>query len=122
MRTEKNNFKKLINIILIGFILSSCALLKENTKRKEQAKELLEKQKKNFTSLQTDLKSRKISLGITSDEIKLKYGEPTDTFGTASVMSQFQMWTYDYPDASKKESFQPIRLYFNNNKLTYWTN
>lgn len=122
MLTEKNKIRFVVLILFTACLFSGCAMLRENARTKAEAKELLEKQKKNFVALQTDLKSRKIEVGITSEEIKSLYGEPSDTFGSSSQMSQFQMWTYEYPDASKKQSWQPLRLYFSNGKLTYWSN
>ncbi len=121
MPTEKNNFSLFVKILTIAFLFSGCAMLAQNAKKKDEAKALLEKQKTNYASLQSDLKSHKTPIGITCEDIKLLYGEPTDTFGSSSVNSEFQMWTYEYPDAAKKEAYQPIRLYFNNNRLTYWS-
>lgn len=111
-----------VSILLTAFVFCGCAMLKENERKKQEAKELLEKQKKDYTSLLSDLKGHKIEIGATSDEIKTLYGEPAEVFGSSSHNSEFYMWTYEYPDAAKKESFQPIRLYFNNEKLSYWSN
>lgn len=116
------SLKAFFLLLLAAAVFSGCAMLKDNALKKEQAKELLEKQKKNFASLRSDLKSHKIEIGASSEDIKSLYGEPSDTFGSSSNNSEFQMWTYEYPDAAKKDSYQPIRLYFNNNKLSYWTN
>ncbi|MDP2939008.1 MAG: hypothetical protein Q8O13_02850 [Candidatus Omnitrophota bacterium] len=121
MLTEKNNYWCIFLIFLVVFNFCGCAIFKENAKKQEAAKAFLEKQKENFNSLKNDLKNRKIEIGTAIEDIKSLYGEPSDTFGTSSQMSEFQMWTYEYPDASKKEAYQPIRLYFSNGKLTYWT-
>lgn len=93
-----------------------------NAKHREEARDLLQKKKENFVNLLSDLKTHKIQIGVSPEEIKSEYGDPEDTFGSSSDSSQFQMWTYEYPDAAKKESYQPIRLYFNNGKLSYWSN
>ncbi len=122
MPIEKNKYNLVLKILIIAFVFSGCAMLKENALKKEKTKERLEKQIKNFATLQSDLKSHKIATDANADEIKSAYGEPTDVFGSLSQTSQFQIWTYEYPDASKKDANQPVRLYINNNKLTYWTN
>ncbi len=115
------DYKRALSILLITFIFFGCAMMKENTKKKEEAKKLLEKQKKNYTSLATDLKSHKIKIGITSEEIEAQYGKPADNFDSSSEVSQFQMWIYEYPDAESKEGSTPIRLYFSNGKLSFWS-
>lgn len=122
MLIEKSKLKFIVKVLLIAFVFSGCAMLRENAKNKERQKELLEKQKKDYESLRVDLRSRKIQIGMNPEEVKSLYGEPTETFGSSSHNSEFQMWTYEYPDAAKKDANEPIRLYFNNNKLSYWSN
>lgn len=116
------NLKSALSLLLITSLICSCAMMRENAKKKEEAKELLEKQKKNYTTLKADLKAHNIKTGTPAEEIESQYGKPSDTLDSSSEVSQFQMWSYEYPDADKKESWQPIRLYFSDGKLTYWSN
>jgi hypothetical protein len=114
-------FRIALNLLIIALLFSGCAMFKENAKKQEEAKQKLEKQKKNFFSLQSDLKSHKIEIGTKAEDIKAAYGEPSNTLDSSSHISQFQMWTYEYPDAAQREALQPIRLYFSDGKLSYWS-
>jgi len=123
MRIEKNrSFKGLIFVLCMIFLFQGCAMLEANRKKKEEKMEEIKKQKEHYTALLKDLQKKKVGAGTSMETFEEKYGKPQDTFGSSSGTSNFMLWSYEYPDSGKEESFQPVRLYFNDGKLTYWTN
>ena len=122
MNRRKRFFSSLVFGLGLIFLLQGCAMMEANRKKQAEKMEKLEQQKKNYLVLKKDLEEKKVKIGTTQQEITERYGAPEDTFGTSSGDSNFALWFYEYPDASKDESNRPVRLYFNDKKLSYWTN
>ncbi|MDP3143018.1 MAG: hypothetical protein Q8N14_03605 [Candidatus Omnitrophota bacterium] len=97
-------------------------MMEANRKKKEEKLEEIKKQKDNYFALLKDLQNKKVGIGAGLEIFEKEYGRPQDTFGSSGGVSNFVLWTYEFPDASKDEALRPIRLYFNDQKLTYWTN
>jgi hypothetical protein len=57
--------------------------------------------------------------GTPGSLIRETYGEPDDVFHSMSMVSSFEIWTYEKADKDM-EARAPIRLYLNNQKLTAW--
>jgi Flp pilus assembly protein TadB len=106
-------------------VLQGCAMMEASRKQKAERLEKIEQQKENYQALKKDLDEKKVKVGTTQSEIRERYGEPNDTFGTASGVSNFALWYYEFPDAGQGsgqgDSYSPLRLYFNDKKLSYWS-
>ncbi|MFZ5800234.1 MAG: hypothetical protein ACOY3D_02515 [Candidatus Omnitrophota bacterium] len=110
-------------ILCVALVFSGCAMLESSRKKKEEQLEKIEKQKEKYLRLRKDLNDRKIRVGDAQEDVRDKYGEPDDTFSSASEVSNFSLWTYEFPLVDNRETdFRPVRMYFNNGKLSYWTN
>ncbi len=109
--------------ICLVFLLTStlsCSFLRDQEKL-DKAKEAVELKKKHYASLQDNVRSNSLQKGMTPPAIKELFGEPDDIFQSGSIISSFQIWTYEKVMEQKDEKdWNPIRLYFNNNKLINW--
>jgi len=114
--------KKAIFILCLIFLFQGCAMMEANRKNKEEKIEMLRKQKENYLALAKDLRDKKVGIGTSQEVIEEKYGKSEDTMTSASNVSNFALCIYEHPDASKDEAYRPIHLYYNDRKLTYWTN
>lgn len=122
-RTKADRFFSFVILALcFSLFFSGCAMMEESRRKKEEQLEKIEKQKEKYLLLRKDLHNRKIRVGDLQEDFRGKYGEPDDTFSSASEVSNFSLWTYEYPLADKESDFRPVRMYFNNGKLSYWTN
>jgi len=110
-------------ILFLAIACAGCSLF-ENKELLNKKKEELELKKKNFAALSEKLSTQSLKKGTTTQEIRDTYGEPDDIFQSQSSVSSFAIWTYEQVLDEKEEGmgFQPIRLYFNNNKLSSWKN
>ncbi len=105
-------------ILFIGMV--GCSSFNTGLDKTTQ-KELIELKKKYFTQLRSDLASKAITLGTNSEKIRERYGEPDDKFSSGSTSSHSEIWTYEKVMVKESlESANPIRLYFENNKLISW--
>ena len=96
---------------------SGCSMLSFQDKIKKE-KEALVKKEQDYQTLKSDLSSGLIKLGTTKDEIKEKYTmpEPEEVFVSGSSMSQMEVWSYD-----GSGTHNPLKLYFENQKLISWS-
>ena len=108
--------------LLLILIISSpgCSLLKNQNKLDERMKEVTQK-KQNYNNLRRDLSQSNVAIGTSTDSLKERYGDPDDIFHSGSMVSNFEIWTYEKIYAKGEEgTWQRIRLYFDNNKLVSW--
>ena len=109
-------------IFVLALTVCGCAMMQERAKKQEEAKVVLEKKKQSFLDLEAALKTHELKAGATVEAVTSRYGAPDDTFGSSSEVSSFQVLTYEYPVISEKDTYQPMRLYFSDGKLAYWSN
>lgn len=114
--------RQIIFVFCILFVFQGCAMMETNRKKQEELVLRQEKQKQNYLRLWKDLQAGKIIVGASPKEIQNKYGEPLDILDSSSSISNFSLWTYEHPDDKKRETYRPVHMYFNNGKLTFWTN
>ena len=106
-------------------ILWLCVLCCGCATTSQAQKELAEKnmlQAENYQRLITDMATRKISEGQSSSAMRGLYGEPEHIYQSTSSLSTLEVWTYDLPREESELFNRPIRLYFNNGKLSSWSN
>lgn len=122
MHRRNRFFGALVFGAALIFVLQGCTMMEANRKKQAERIEKLEQQKNNYNTLKKDLADKKVQAGTTEEEITERYGSPQDTFESSSGSSSFALWYYEYPDAGKNQSYNPVRLYFNDKKLLYWSN
>lgn len=98
-----------------------CATVKQLKADHEARKKEVVRQKESYLELKRNIHNGKLKLGDLSHDIKEIYGPPADIFYSNSNGNSFQIWTYNIAkDKLSNESFDPILLYINNEKLINW--
>ena len=111
--------KNLYFVLLLSIIFFSGCLTPN--KNLAQKKVKIEEKKKHFMDLRKDITLNEVVAGMQTETIRESYGTPDDIFTSGSSTSHFEVWTYEYVnDKPSNEDFNPIRLYFTNNKLISW--
>ncbi len=106
--------------VLILTLTTGCAFL-QNQEKLLKEKETIALKKEKYEDLHAKITAHALQKGTSLQTIKKSFGEPDDIFQSASATGSFQVWTYEkVMDKKDEESWQPIRLYFDNNKLVSW--
>ena len=116
--------KRIPHVFLLIFLFTtlSCSLF-QNKEKLEKAKEIVELKKRNYAALQKSVRNNSLTKGTPPEAIRESFGEPDDIFYSGSSISSFQIWTYEKIMNNPRDiSWDPIRLYFNNNQLESWKN
>jgi len=119
-----DNRRRLTLIVCFALALNSlgCAHFKEKVKRELEEKKKVEERKEFYATLTSNIKKGSIKEGSTTAEVRELYGEPTDTFRSGSSVSSMDIWTYEkVMENPNDQDWQPVRLYFANDKLLRWT-
>lgn len=109
-----------LSIKVVIIILSSlcCGCYSLSAEQKQQKKLLLEAKKEHYQQLLASLRDQKITKGATAESIRQRFGEPDDIFSSGSNVSNLQIWTYEkITSVQEEETWDPIKLYFNNGIL-----
>ncbi|MFC1704417.1 hypothetical protein ACFL1E_06555 [Candidatus Omnitrophota bacterium] len=81
----------------------------------------MELQESRYNKLRDDILAKNIFTGQTCEDIRALYEEPQDIYRSTSSVSSLEIWTYDLPSPTKDFFVRPIRLYFNDCKLSSWS-
>ena len=100
--------------LVLGFslVLCGCASVSKCTQNQQPVKIYPVSTTALKVELSGDLRSNKIGIGFTLDQIKSAYGEPDDVLVTACTIRA----TY------RPEKLKSITLWFDDGKLTGWSN
>jgi hypothetical protein len=111
-----------IHVMLMSTVVltAGCSLLRED-KALAEKKETIEQKKKYYTTLAGDIAEGNLKKGATTRTVRTLYGAPDDSVFTDSGTSRFEIWTYERIMKTVDDTdWQPIRLYFNDQKLVSW--
>mgnify|MGYP001618616683 FL=1 len=98
-----------------------CATIRDIKKRQSSRREQREVRKNNYLNLQRAIATNTIRTGMAAQELKKEFGEPDDIFYSSSNISSFQIWTYQkVVENPGDKDWNPIRLYFESDKLISW--
>ncbi len=102
--------------------MSGCAdfrnKISADKKKKEEISAL---KKKNYETLIKSLANNSLLKGAQTEKVKEMFGEPDDILLSGSAVGKFEVWTYEkVQEKNYTPDRQPIRLYFDGNKLINW--
>lgn len=98
-----------------------CATIREIKKRQSSREEQRAMRKNNYLNLQRAIATNTIRTGMAAQALKKEFGEPDDIFYSSSNISSFQIWTYQKVVENPGDNdWNPIRLYFESDKLISW--
>jgi hypothetical protein len=108
-------------LIMLLFTANGCAFWRDHQQSVEKTKEQTQQKMAHYQALQEALRTKALLEGTPGSLIRQTYGEPDDVFHSMSMVSSFEIWTYEKADKDKSpNNWDSIRLYFNNQKLTAW--
>lgn len=108
-------------VLTLGSGAAGCSTVQRYKDHRQAERDEIERQKNNYLALKHDIAMNVLKAGADSQAIKEKYGPPSDIFYSNSSGSSFQVWTYNISrDKLSNQSFIPILLYINNEKLISW--
>ena len=121
---QKNKRRHFAAVLLILPVLLLCAggcALFDRQEEKSLRLERAEQKKRNYDALYQAIVSNSLRKGLTTREVQRLYGEPDDVFSSGTTSSRLEVWTYTkVKEPGEKETWQNIRLYFDNGKLISW--
>jgi len=106
--------------LCLGF--AGCTMFRDPGDIEEKMR-MIEEKKQNYAALREALVTKTIPQGYSTQKIKDIFGSPDDVYRSSSSSSQFEIWTYEKvltPGEAESDSWEQIRLYFNNDRLVSW--
>ena len=113
--------KKFVVYLTVCLVMSGCAWSKGHQAKIAKKRQELVSKREKYTQLNDQLSRKEITAGIKIQTVRETFGGPDNIFRSASSVSHFEVWTYEYPPEKNKETnWSPIRLYFDNGQLVSW--